>query len=90
MAVYLTDERRAALALMGPAGVRAELAEARALMGQLVGDLWPEILAAEIDDMEAMLRGMTGDDPPCPDCGGSGYVRLYSETVVCGCVGREA
>lgn len=58
MAVFLTAERRVALELMGPEGVRAELAEARALMGQLIGDLYPEILAAEIDEMEEVLREM--------------------------------
>ena len=82
----LTSERRVALELMGVEGVRLEIAESRELLAQLLGDLYPEILIAEIDEMEAILREMTRPAPVCRDCAGTGIDRSGSVIMVCPCV----
>lgn len=86
----LTEERRVALELMGPEGVWKEIQESRVLLGKLLGDLYPEILIAEIDEMEQVLAEMTGTEPKCPQCQGTSYTMMNGETVVCGCVGKGA
>jgi len=86
----LTAERRVALELMGAEGVWKEIQESRVLLGKLLGDLYPEILIAEIEEMEEILAEMTGTEPKCPNCQGTSYTQFNGVTVVCDCIGKGA
>lgn len=87
----LTEALRVALEFMGPEGVREEIREARRVFDQVIVDFFPEILAAEIEEMEAVLEAMTGQSKMrCPQCQGTCYTQFNGETIVCPCVRTEA
>lgn len=52
----MTAEERVALTLMGPDAIRRRIAELKALRDQSVGWLYPQIILAEITELEEMLR----------------------------------
>ena len=54
----LTDEQLTAFALMEPAAVVAEIATRLGVLKQMVGTLYPGIVATEIAQLQAVLAGV--------------------------------
>lgn len=52
----LTQEERTVIAVMGPEGVREAIRDREALMGLMLGDLYPRILSAEIAELREILE----------------------------------
>ncbi len=53
----LSEEELVAMSMMEPAAVEAEIERRRELLRQMVGTLYPGIVATEIAQLQAVLAG---------------------------------